>query len=82
MKKSIIVSFWDANNINGVNTSWLYHGLTREQAIINFIEQYFKKNYNTESYSDTLPGVYKSNVIKDRLLYDLTDDLVVFAQFA
>lgn len=81
MNKSIIVSFWDANKPQ-TETSWLYTGISREKAIIYFIEQYFKNNYNTWMYPEKLTGIYKSNVIKDRLLYDYTDDIIIFSQYA
>ena len=81
MKKSVLVGIWDANNPDDI-TTWLYHGITREKALIAFIQQYINKDYSTASYPGTLPGIYNSKVIKDRILYDINDDLVIYAQFA
>lgn len=78
--KSIIIGVWDAKNPDG-QTSYLYHGITREQGIINFIYQYFKKDFSTWNYPNKLNGIHKSNVIKDRLLYDYTDDIIIYAQY-
>ena len=80
MKKSVIVGVWDANKPD-ITTSYLYHGISREKAIICFINQYFKKNFNTSDYPDTIQGIRKSSLIKDRLLYDYTENLIIYAQY-
>lgn len=81
MKKTILVGIWDANNLD-IKTTYLYHGISRKQAIINFIHQYFNNDYNTMSYEKELSGIYKSNCIKDRLLYDYTEDIIIYSQYA
>lgn len=79
--KKVIVSYWNATNPK-IEESFIYTGITRKQAIINFIEQYFNKNYNTRTYAKDLNGIYKSHVIKDRLLFDYTENIVIYSQFA
>lgn len=81
MKKSIVVTFWDATKGNTENTSFIYHGITREKGIITFIKQYFYNDYNTADYPEKLDGIYKSHVIKDRLLYDFSENIVVYSQY-
>ena len=81
MSKNIIVGLWDAKKPE-IETSYIYNGISREKAIICFINQYFNKNYNTWEYETQLNGIRKSNIIKDRLLYDYTDDLIIYAQYA
>lgn len=81
MKKNILVGIWDANNPDNV-TTWLYCGISKEKALISFIKQYIDHNYNTWNYPDHIEGIYNSHVIKDRILYDLTDDIVIYAQYA
>lgn len=55
--------------------------LPPKEALIAAVEQY-KGNYNWWDYPKELEGIYKSNVIKDRLLYNITDDLIMYAQLA
>lgn len=78
--QSVIVGIWNANKPD-ISITFLYHGISREKAIICFINQYFKHNYNSWEYSDTIQGIRKSNVIKDRLLYDYSEDIIVYAQY-
>ena len=55
--------------------------LSPRKAMINAVMQY-KWNFNTQDYPSKLDGIYKSNVIKDRLLYNLSDDLIIYSQKA
>ena len=49
--------------------------------MISAVMQY-KGNFNTQDYPSKLDGIYKSNIIKDRLLYNLSDDLIIYSQKA
>ena len=71
------VMLFDANE--GMFIQEARYTLSPMEALIAAIEQY-KGNYNTWEYPKTLNGVYKSNVIKDRLLYDISDNLVLYSQ--
>lgn len=82
MKKTILVSFWDTTKGNVCEKTAFYQGITREEAILCFVKQYFDNDFNTFNYPETLDGIYKSNVIKDRLLYDYTENIIVYAQYA
>lgn len=55
--------------------------LSPKKAMIAAVEQY-KGNYNTFEYPKELDGIYESKVIKGRLLYNITDDLIMYAQLA
>ena len=55
------------------------YSLPIKEALIAAVEQY-KGNYNFWTYPKELEGIYKSQIKKDRLLYDLTDDLTIAAQ--
>ena len=55
--------------------------LSPKKALINAVMQY-KGNMNTWEYPKDLDGIYKSRVVKDRLLYDITDNLTMYAQRA
>ena len=80
MEKSIMCGMWRGSTGN-IEVSCIYHGISRQQAIINFIQQYFNNNYNTWNYPNTIEGIYKSNFIKDRILYNYSDDIVIYAQY-
>ena len=82
MKKTVLVSFWDATKGNTSEKTVFYQGITREKALLCFVKQYFENDFNTLDYPETLDGIYKSNVIKDRILYDYTENIIVYAQFA
>ena len=82
MKKNILVGVWDATQTNDNNITWIYHTTNQKQAIINFLYQYFKHDYNTFNYPDDIAGIYKSKVIKDRYLYNVTDNIIIYAQIA
>ena len=53
--------------------------LTPMEAMIAAVEQY-KGNYNTWEYPKTLNGVYKSNVVNNRLLYNISGHLILYSQ--
>lgn len=55
--------------------------LSPMKAMISAVMQY-KGDFNTQNYPSELDGIYKSNVIKDRLLYNLSDDLIMYSQKA
>jgi hypothetical protein len=78
--KSIIAGVWNAATGEFIHEA-LYHGITREKAIINIIKQFFNKDYCTWNYPDNIEGIHKSQVIKDRLLYDYTDNIIIYAQY-
>ena len=73
------VMLFDANE--GTFIQEERYTLSPMEAMIAAVEQY-KGNYNTGEYPKTLDGVYKSNVVKDRLLYDISDHLVMYSQLA
>lgn len=76
--KSIVMLF-DARKGEFVKEE--IYALSPRKAMINAVMQY-KGNFNTQDYPSKLDGIYKSNVIKDRLLYNLSDDLVIYSQKA
>lgn len=79
--KNIICGVWDAKN--EIITTCLYSNMTREYALNLFYNQYIKKDFNTWNYcNDKLSGIRKSNAIRDRLLYDVTDDIIIYSQYA
>jgi len=80
MNKKIICMLFDAKKGDFIQTVF-YNNMSRENALICFVEQY-SGNYSTWEYPKKLEGIYKSKVIKDRLLYDITEDLIVYAQYA
>jgi hypothetical protein len=55
--------------------------LSPMKAMISAVMQY-KGDFNTQNYPSKLDGIYKSNVIKDRLLYNLSDDFIMYSQKA
>lgn len=55
--------------------------LSPMKAMISAVMQY-KGDFNTQNYPSKLDGICKSNVIKDRLLYNLSDDLIMYSQKA
>ena len=79
--RKILVGLWDASGDIQINC--IYHDMTREKAINLFYNQYIKHNFNTFQYcNDKLSGIYNSKVIKDRLLFDVSDDMIIYAQYA
>lgn len=80
MKTNIIVQLWDAN-AGDFYRSALFYNTTPEKALIAYLEQ-MKGNFNTWTYPEDLEGIYKSQAVQDRILYDLTDDITVYAQRA
>ena len=57
------------------------YSLPPKKALICAVMQY-KGNINTWEYPKDLDGIYKSRMVKDRLLYDITDNLTMYAQRA
>ena len=55
--------------------------LLPKKALITAVMQY-KGNMNSEKYPKDLDGIYKSKVVKGRLLYNLTDNLIMYSQKA
>lgn len=76
--KSIVMLF-DARKGEFVKEE--IYTLSPRKAMISAVMQY-KGNFNTQDYSSKLDGIYKSNIIKDRLLYNLSDDLIIYSQKA
>lgn len=74
-----IVMLYDA--VKGEFIKEALYCLPAKKALINAVMQY-KGNFNTLEYPQELPGIYKSKVIKDRLLYDITENLVMYSQKA
>ena len=78
--KRVFVMLWDGRTGRDEQTS-VYESETVKKALINAIMQY-KGNYNTWDYPKDLDGIHKSNCVKGRLLYDISEDLVMYAQEA
>ena len=76
--KSVVMLF-DARKGEFVNEA--IYTLSPMKAMISAVMQY-KGDFNTQNYPSKLDGIYKSNVIKDRLLYNLSDDLIMYSQKA
>lgn len=76
--KSIVMLF-DAAKGNFVKEC--IYTLPPKKALICAIKQYHN-DFNTFNYPDDIEGIYKSNVIKDRLLFNLSDDLILYSQKA
>ena len=82
MKKEnkVLVMLWDGRSGDFIKTM-LYANITVKQALINAVYQ-LRDNYNTWEYPKDLDGIYKSKMVKDRLLYDIGEDLILYAQRA
>lgn len=77
MNKSI-VTLWDmADNAAIVKEALFF--LDPRHALIAAVMQY-KGDYNTADYPANLPEIYASKMVKDRLCYDISDDLILTAQ--
>ena len=76
--KSVVMLF-DARKVEFVKEA--IYTLSPMKAMISAVMQY-KGDFNTQNYPSKLDGIYKSNVIKDRLLYNLSDDLIMYSQKA
>ena len=76
--KSVVMLF-DAREGEFVKEA--IYALSPMKAMISAVMQY-KGDFNTQNYPSKLEGIYKSNVVKDRLLYDLSDDLIMYSQKA
>lgn len=55
--------------------------LPPKKALICAVNQY-KGNFNTWEYPNDMEGIHKSNCVKGRLLFDITEDLIMYAQEA
>lgn len=55
--------------------------LPPRKALINAVMQY-NGDYNWWNYPKDLEGIHNSPCIKDRLLYDITEDLIMYSQLA
>jgi hypothetical protein len=77
MKNKSIVSVFDATK--GEFTEEKMYYLPPKKALICEIMQR-KGNYNTSNYPKNLDGIYKSKVIKDRLLYDFSENIILYSQ--
>lgn len=82
MKKEnkVWVTVWNMATGNPIKEG-LYTNMTVKQALICGIQQ-FKGNLNTWEYPKDMNGIYKSNLVKGRLLYDISAEIVVSAQKA
>lgn len=80
-KKPVIVGLWDATRGEFIK-EYIYHNMTRKKAIICFLKQEIDHNYNTWDYPNDIDGIYKSKSIKDRIYYDLSDNQVIYSQYA
>ena len=76
--KSVVMLF-DA--IKGEFIKEAFYSLPPKKALIAAVMQY-KGNTNTWEYPTDLDGIYKSHIIKDRLMYDITENLIMYAQKA
>ena len=78
MNKSVVMLF-DANKGEFIKTA--FYDLAPKKAMIAAVMQY-NGNFNTWEYPKTLDGIYKSNCVKDRLLYDISENLIMYSQMA
>ena len=76
--KSVVMLF-DARKGDFIKEA--IYSLPPRKALICAVMQY-KGNFNTCKYPDDLEEIYKSNVIKDRLLYDINENLIMYSQKA
>ena len=74
-----LVMLFDAKK--GAFVQEAIYSLPPKNALICAVMQY-KGNTNTWEYPKDLDGIYKSRMVKDRLLYDITDNLTIYAQRA
>lgn len=82
MKKGTIrVQLWDASAGGDFYNGAIFYNMTAKAAMIAYLEQ-MRGNFNTWTYPKDLEGIYKSQAVQDRILYDLTDDITVYAQRA
>jgi len=73
------VMLFDANEGEFVKEA--VYNLPPKQALINAVMQY-RGDYNTASYPKELDGIHPSKMVKDRLYYDLSDNLILYSQEA
>lgn len=73
------VSLFDAKK--GEYVKQARYTLSPKDSLIVAIMQY-NGNYNTWEYPKEMDGIYKSKMVKDRLLFNLTDDLILESQLA
>ena len=55
--------------------------LPPKKALICAINQH-KGNFNTWEYPNDIEGIHKSNCVKGRLLFDIDEDRILYAQEA
>jgi hypothetical protein len=76
MKKSIVTLF-DAKAGEFIQKS--FYCLSAKQALIAAVMRY-NGNFNTWEYPENIEGIYKSNCIKHRLLFDINENLIMYSQ--
>ena len=82
MKKEckVWVTVWNMRG-GDVVKECLYTNMTVKEALICGINQ-FRGNFNTWEYPKDMDGIYKSASVRGRLLYDISDDVIISAQRA
>lgn len=78
-KMKSIVMLFDATKGDFVKEA--LYSLSPKKALITAVMQY-KGNMNTWEYPKDLDGICKSKAVKGRLLYALTDNLIMYSQKA
>lgn len=61
---------------DGVITRKAQYSLNPKKALINYIMQYARNNWNDWTYPDTLPGIRESNTVKNHYYYDHGDNVI------
>lgn len=78
MDKTMVI-LWNMETGNAEKTA--FYSLPIKKALICAINQY-NGNFNTANYPADVNGIYKSKMIKDRLIYDISENLILTAQKA
>lgn len=71
-----IVMFFDTKK--GEFTKEILYSLSPQKALISAVMQH-KGNYATNTYPKNIEGIYKS-IVKGRLLYDVDENITIYAQ--
>ena len=79
-ERKVWVTVWNMESGEPVKEG-LYTDMTVKDALICGVEQ-FKGNFNTWEYPKDLKGIYESRMVQGRLLYDISNNVVVSAQRA
>lgn len=79
-EKTVLVMVWDGRSGDFVRW-YLYNNMTLKQALINGLNQ-FLGNFNTWTYPKVMDNIYESYLVKGRLIYDISDDVSIYAQRA